>query len=548
MCSCSPAPRLHTPRAALDSFESRLDALNTAYGDAQWRKYLGRATAAEINALEAERSALLLDDEIFAFVMNHRADVDGDAALARRLALVHRALLEARATAPREIYELRNRIDRQIVAFKPIVAGETLSRAEQRDMLRKDPDRARRQTAWLALGPLAATVEKDVLELMRRRNRIAQSLGCGDYPSLALSLAGLDRQMVERLFAELTDATDAPYRAFLDRAASVLGLADPSPAARHSSPVTRHLAEHPERSERASPVTLLRPWDLTFAVDRLAALPDAPFPKSEIVSASLALAEGLGLDRAAHKVRVDFADIPYGGLCFGVHPPDDVRILANPRDGHAYYSTMFHEFGHALHNRHVNPPSPILRDEPGPFNEGQACTLQRFAADPDWLATRRGLDRRAIDSYRRGWAQTMRVRFRTLMGLATFEYAAYATLALDPAADLDLIPLYRETMERYTLVSWSEADGVGWADNPFWTSYPIYLQNYVVAEAIASRTHGALRREFRALFANSDVGEWLAEHYWRPAATIEWQDKIARATGGPLSARALIADLQIADC
>lgn len=537
-----PAPRslptahffLHS---VLDDFESRLDAVNTAYGEAQWRKYLGRATAEEINALEAERSALLLDEKIFALVGEGWADVDGDATLTRRPALVHRALLEARATAPREIYELRNRIDQQIVAFKPVVAGQALSRAEQREILRKDPDRVRRQSAWLALGLLAATVEKDVLELMRRRNRVAQSLGYANYPDLALSLAGLDRPMVQSLFAELAEATDVPYRAFLDQAAISLGLAEPSRVTGHGSLVTRH----------SSPATLLRPWDIPFAVDRFVALSDAPFPKSEIVATAIALADGLGLGRAARAVRVDFADIPYGGLCFGIHPPDDVRILANPRNGHAYYSTMFHEFGHALHNCHLDPPSPILRDEPGPFNEGQACALQRFAADPDWLATRPGLDHGTIAAYRRGWARTMSVRFRTLMSLATFEFAAYETLARAPATDPDLTPLYRETMERYTLISWAEIDRVGWADNPFWTSYPIYLQNYIVAEAIVSQTHAALCRKFRRLVANPAVGEWLAEYYWRPAATTEWPDKVANATGEPLSAKSLVADLQIAD-
>lgn len=508
-------------REILDAFEARLDALNTAYGEAQWRKYLARATAGEIDALEAERSALLLDEALFAFVQerSHRAEADHDPMLARRLTLLHRALLEGRVSAPREIYELRTRIDRHTIAFKPIVAEQALSRAGQREMLRKDPDRAHRKAAWLAFGPLAATVEKDVLELMRRRNRIAQSLGYDDYPALALALVGLDRPTVDDLFAEIARATEAPYRAFLSQAAAALRAAQ------------------------------LCPWDLAFAVERLAALPDAAFPKHDLVAVSVALAEGLGLAHAARAVRLDFVDIPYAGLCFGIHPPDDVRILANPRDGHADYAMMFHEFGHALHARHLDTPSPILRDEPGPFNESQACTLQRFAADPDWLVTRPGLDEAAISAYRRGWSQTMLVRLRTLIAQATFEYAAYTVLArptLHPkSGEPDLAPLYRQTMERYSLISW--ATFPGWADNPFWTSYPIYLQNYVVAEAVASQTHAELRRLFPALVGQPAVGTWLAEQYWLPAATIEWIDKVEYATGGRLSAQALIADLQSSD-
>lgn len=488
----------------LNQLEARLEALDVAYAEADWRKYLGQTSEDELNALEARRAALLLDDKAWEMVRagrEHAPDPD----LARRLTLVERLFLGAHVESDPAVYALRNRLDQTIVAFRPAVAGQTISRADQRELLRKEPDRTLRRAAWRALVPLATEIEADVIELMRRRNALAQKLGYPGYPDLALSLIGLDRRGVLELFDQLAGATEAVYRLFLDRAAAHLELA------------------------------ALQPWDLSYALDRLSTLPDEPFPKEGIIVAARDLAASLGLAEAGAAVRVDMTDIPYGGLCFAVRVPDDVRILINPRHGHLYYSTLFHEFGHALHARLVRQPAHSLRHEPGPFNEGMACLLQRFAAEPGWLQTRPGLDDAAIGEYRTGWAETMLVGLRALMGQAVFEYRAYDNL------DGDLLDLWRETMSAFLLIPYDEAEA--WADNPFWTVYPIYLQNYVVAEAIASQTWAAWRESYHQIVGQPALGNWLVERYYAPGASAEWTDKVAHATGRRLTAEALVEDL-----
>jgi peptidyl-dipeptidase A len=358
------------------------------------------------------------------------------------------------------------------------------------------------------LAPLAAEVEADVIELMRRRNRIAQSLGYDDYWALALALNGLAPEQVQALLAQLAHATEPAYRACLSEWASQLGVAE------------------------------IRPWDLSFAQHQLAGPPDSLLPRSDSVAASLALAESLGLAEAARAVRVDYADIPFGGLCFGVRLPDDVRILAGPLAGQGDYATMFHEFGHALHARYRRAPTPILRDEPAPFNEGVACTLQRFAADAG-----PGLSPGAAEAHQRSWAQALLVRLRTFTGLATFEHAAYAALAQADGDPLDLGLLYRRSMQAALLIEWpAEAT---WADNPCWTLFPAYVQNYVVAEAIASQTHAALRRDLGSHgLRRPEAGQWLAERYWQPAGTVEWTEKVEQATGARLGVEEIVTDLK----
>jgi peptidyl-dipeptidase A len=491
-------------RGLLNKLERLLEVIDAAYADAQWREHFGRVGDNGLERLEAARSALLSDDQMRA-ILNRWEGRLRDVSLSRRMTLLSRRFLWAGIESRPEVYKLRNRIDQAILAFQPQIDGAPVSRAGRADILRRHSDRARRREAWLAMGPLAARIEADVRELMHRREERARELGHDGFVDLALAVAGLSRQQVEGWFAELRRQTDAPYRAWLAEAAQCLSLKS------------------------------LRPWDLAFAAEREAPLPEAAFPGDGSLRAVRAVADGLGLGEAAAGVRVDVVDTPYAGLCYAVRPPDDVRVLLNPRDGHAAYDVLFHEFGHALYHRCVQSNSPALHWESPTFNEAMACIWQRLVSEPEWLMGYNGITPDQAVASRRTWTRRMVYRLRTLMAQATFEYRAYQDV------DGDLLALSRDVYADYLGVP---CDGApGWADSAFWTSHPIYVQNYVIAEMVASQTLATLRRWFGRLVNEPRVGAWLVENYYAPGASLPWAEKVLRATGGPLSSADLVVDL-----
>jgi hypothetical protein len=504
---------LRTPTAEsalhllLDELEGRLEEADAFYAEAQWRHHLGRTNPDELGKLELARSALLLDKRVRETLSRWNGR-SRNTSLARRATLLYRRFRWAEIESLPEIYGLRNRIDRTMVAFCPydVQRGKMVSRAERNDTLRRHPDRARRRDAWLATASLSAQVEDDVRELMRRRGRMARELGYDGFVSWSLDVLGLSRSWVEALFDDLCHLTDAPYRAWLVESARQLSLEGG-----------------------------LRPWDLAFAVEKTTALPDEAFPRDGLLPAARSVADGLGLGKEAAGVRVDTADVPYAALCYAVRPPDDVRILLNPRDGHFYYRVLFHEFGHALHRRCLRTASPALRHESPLFDEAMACLWERLAWEPDWLVGHNGIPADHTSDLKGFWARRMVYRLRMLMAQAVFEYRAYEDL------DGDLLKLYQDTCGEYLGVSFDQAPG--WAGSPFWTSHPMYLQNYVVAEVVASQTLVALRRRFGRLIGEPEVGAWLAENYYAPGGLLAWSDKIVRATGAPLSSADLISEL-----
>jgi Zn-dependent M32 family carboxypeptidase len=57
----------------------------------------------------------------------------------------------------------------------------------------------------------------------------------------------------------------------------------------------------------------------------------------------------------------------------------------------------------------------------------------------------------------------------------------------------------------------------------------------------------AMRREFGTedLSAEPRVAEWLTRHFYRPGQSVPWPEKVRRATGRPLDARALAEFLAV---
>ncbi len=121
------------------------------------------------------------------------------------------------------------------------------------------------------------------------------------------------------------------------------------------------------------------------------------------------------------------------------------------------------------------------------------------------------------------------------MAQVAFEYRAYQ------AHDENLMALYRDVYSAYLGVPYDEAPG--WADNPFWTSHPIYVQNYIIGEAVASQSIAELRRRFDKLIGEPKAGSWLAEWYYAPGGSSSWAEKVRSATGAALGTTDLVGDL-----
>jgi oligoendopeptidase F len=214
------------------------------------------------------------------------------------------------------------------------------------------------------------------------------------------------------------------------------------------------------------------------------------------------------------------ADIPYGGLCFAVRVPDDIRILLNLKDGMSDYQTLFHEFGHAVHRKFVAAKPYALRvGETGFFAEGMADVWALFVNRPSWLRANTKLTAAEVDAVAANAARIFAVRTRRFMAAQLVEIQIYRDL------DGDWDRYYDEASRRYLGV----ATGPDiWKEFYFPHLYPVYNKNYMLARVIQRGVHARLEREFGDFLGQPAAFDFLVTHLYAPGASLPWKEKLAR--------------------
>lgn len=488
----------------LDRLESQLEQASSRLSLLLFEQYESKKRPPALAEAEAAQAAIMTDAGYQELVARWVGRVD-DPLLARRLVAWQRTFQGARVSARADIRALVNEISDAIVAFRYQVQGEELDLGAVRHILRVEKDRERRRAAWLSFAPLSEKLAARTRELFTLRNEAARAEGFATYAHMQIAAQGLELEQVKGILEELAAKSDPAYRQIIAAGAERHGLDQ------------------------------VQPWDVKFLLDGEGGLPKQYFPKSGILGRLEEWGRLHGVDLAELGIKVYFMDIPYNGLCMSIGRRD-IRILGNPSDGHNYYKTSFHELGHALHSAYNDPGSYILRREPSVFGEGMAEMMGYTVNEPGWLA-HVGLSAAEIASAAREGMGPWFAYLRQRSAHALFEYEAYA----NPDGDLDRINAEVEARVLGCAVDATPR----WASEPnaWYSRYPVYWQNYVLADVVASQIHHDLRRRFGSVWGSREAVTYMREQYWAPGGSVEWQEKLVRGTGAPLSTTALVADL-----
>lgn len=492
-------------RTFLDDLEAQLQTISRNLSEMAFVQYQTKRRPEGMAEAEGAQAAIM-SNQAYQEVINRFAGRVEDPMLARRVDMWQRAFRGAKVSAHSDVRALVNEVSDAIVAHRYDVQGDELDLGGVRHLLRAEPNRERRRAAWQAFAPLSRQLDGRTRELFRLRNGLAQEEGFETYGHMQMEAQGLTLPQVKAILEELSVASEPAYREVLDEGA------------------------------RRQKLGSVQPWDVKFLLDGVGGLPAGYFPRSGILGRLNEWAGHHGLDLNDLGISVHMLDIPYNGLCMGI-TPKDIRILGNWSDGHNYYKTAFHELGHALHNAFGDPGSYILRREPSVFSEAMAELIGYTVQDPAWLA-HMGLTPSEVAS---AGSQAMGPWFaylRQRTAHALFEYEAYA----NPDADLDVLNAGIEA--RVLGCHFDESPRWAAEPNAWYTRYPVYWQNYVLADVIASQIHHDLRRRFGSVWRSSAALEHIRQYYWAPGGALDWQEKLLRGTGQPLGTKALVADLR----
>ncbi|HYQ87127.1 MAG TPA: hypothetical protein VES59_07795 [Bacteroidota bacterium] len=497
----------------LDSLEKNYEDACIKMGIANWNSY-SKESPYDLNAGKAGFAALFADTGARAIIeeWRRRSPSLADKQLARRLELWHRCFIGGTIYADSNIARLENQLQQTITDFKLKADDSVVTRAQAGDLLRQERNQERRHALWALGSQISSVTADDLIRLVKLRNEKARLFGFPNFYSLVLHLQAIDEKWLLQSMNSLEEETRTPFEDFIVSAKKKL-----------------HAAE-------------FGPWDFDFSLREAVLLPDKYFPQEAVFTTLHQFEKAIGFNVDSLPIREVVRDIPYGGLSLAIQIPTDSRFLVNPTKGKGFYAVAFHEYGHSLKAVHTRVEYPILKGYewiPGAqcaaYEEGVADMQGEFTDDSLWLAEYTDLKPKQIERYIRNRGIPTLYRLRRLLKDFFIEYRMYG----DP--DQDMAALEREMFKKYLLVDLDDTEPHQFASSIWYTSYPCYYQNYVLAGMIATQLQEALSSKFGDQKChNRRLAEWITAHLYESGETEEWMERIRDATGKSLESGAYL--------
>lgn len=521
------------PARLVETLTERISALEIAFHRAYWDS---QVEATEEN----EKRRAELEIEVRRAKGDPQALAEIEAALEGELhdPLVRRQLEVLRLAFTsnqmdedqrKQIVELSSAVESDFASYRPTLNDKKVSDNEIDEVLRVSNDEAERRAAWEASKEIGDVVAPRVRELARLRNQAARKLGFSDYYRMSLELQELDETWLFGLFDELGSLTDEPFarwKSALDaRLSQRFGTSELAPwhyadPFFQSLPPDGRVSLDPLLQDKSAPDLAMKTFD-TWNIEI-----------GDVIQAS-------DLYPRANKCQHAFClDVDRSGK--------DVRILANVVPGEHWMEVMLHESGHAAYDICIDAQLPYLLRRPAHtfVTESAALLSGRLVRDPAWLesiaevpsseVTKIANELRAANA-----AQSM-LFTRWCLVMTHFERDLYS----DPEADLD--HRWWELVERFQLVKAPAGRrNSDWAAKIHLAVAPVYYQNYLLGDVLASQLLATSQREFGGLIGVSAAGEFLVNRLFRPGNLLRWDALIEEATGRPLAADDLGAELSV---
>jgi peptidyl-dipeptidase A len=480
--------------------------------------------------VRAQLMRIYADPDRFAKVRTwHQAGGFADPKLARQVQLLYNSFAKGQqdeATIAR-VTQLQKEVESTFNTFRGTFEGAPRSDNELAQILSTVTDSERLMGAWEAAKQIGPVVAPKVLELARLRNAAAQRFGFASHFSKNLELNEIDEARLFAILDELDRLTTEPFRqvkAELDRQLAArygIRTADLRPWHYHDPFF--------QRPPRGGEVDV----DHFFAGKSLEAIATRSY-------------DGLGMDVRDVLARSDLYGRPkkyQHAFCADIDRKGDVRIMCSMEPDERWMETLLHELGHAVYDTYLDPDLPFLLRRPAHTlsTEAIAMLMGRLTLTPGWLTEVVGVPGADVAAVAPAIGARQRLGMlifvRWVLVMVNFERALYQ----DPEQDLDT--LWWDLVERYQLLTRPEGrHRPDWAAKIHLALYPVYYQNYLLGELMASQLHRTIARRFGRLIDTPAAGRFLVDELFRRGAIADWDATLERVTGERLSPRYFAED------
>jgi len=176
-------------------------------GEKKWAEEAGKASS--------EFSLYYSDGERFEKVKELLTKEDLSAEQKRQLELLETEMKENQMSKEtiEELASMSSELNYLFNTYMPEVDGRKLSANDIRDILVNSTNNEEREKAWKASKEVGAEVSTKLLELVKKRNEAARSLGYENYYKMAFANQELNLEEIFTIFTNLVEQSDETFRA-----------------------------------------------------------------------------------------------------------------------------------------------------------------------------------------------------------------------------------------------------------------------------------------------------------------------------------------------
>ena len=450
----------------------------------------------------------------------------------RQLELLYLAYLSGQGDLKliEEITKRSALIEQKFNTFRANLDGEELTDNKIKEILKNEKDSEKLRKTWEASKKQGEIVEKEVIELVKLRNKLAKSLGFENYYVMALELAEQKEEEIEKIFLELEKSTQEQFKILkneLDRVFS-----------------KRYGIEKEE----------LKPWhyhDLFFQEGP--EIFDIDLDKiynKDILEITKKFYQELNLEVKDILERSDLYEKPgkyQHACCIDIDREGDVRIVENIKNDNQWISTTLHELGHAVYEKYCNKALPFLLKGCAHIfvTEAIALLFERNSKNKTFIRRYGNIGSEDVEKIEKGIRKQLKLGELIFLKWSQIVFHFERELYKNPEQDLNR--LWWSLVKKYQLIDFSR-DKPDWASKIHLACYPVYYHNYVLGKILASQINHYISKDILKQdsknpdYSNPEIGDYLKEKIFMLGGKYRWDKLIEKSLEEPLTSKYFIED------
>jgi len=452
---------------------------------------------------------------------------------ARQLEIIYLTYLnyQADTSIQKEIIQIQNQIEQKYSTFRAEIDGKLYTDNDIEDILRTSTDNVLLQKAWEAHKKIGELVEKDIIELVKKRNKLARQLGFANYHEMKLKLNDQEPKEIEIIFDQLDSMTTDAFKQVKEE-------------------IDTYLAKRYKVDK-----SMLMPWNYQnrFFQEAPNIYPtdiDKYYYNQNLVSLTSQFYKSIDMPVDDIIERSDLYEKPgknQHAFCTNIDREDDIRVLCNIKPNSYWMNTMLHEFGHATYEKYIDRQLPfVLRQPSHTFTtEAIAILFGRLSSNPYWIMHSCNISKKEADKIAENCFKTLRIEELVFSRWSQVMYRFEKALYNNP--DQDLNQLWWTLVEKYQLLKKpSGRNKPDWASKIHIATVPCYYHNYLLGDILASQLHYYIcskvindtsNIKYFDYYERKEVGKFLKEKFYAPGTSLYWNDLIEQTTGEKLTAK-----------